>query len=401
MRTGRFILFAAAIAFLTGCSDDPIRDGTVGPVLSASGPMQPSPAPLLTENLFGVDHTFWPYTDENYDGTPQDPLNLLFVGNTDPRMLRAALMFLDGDRTAFGLPDEFPFNCTWKDAIGGNQVAYGLPSGWVGNGVQLECGDFGPIRFHLRFFDAGGWTLGNNHFEFLIPGTPDHDVISWELGETLAWIDFLRTGIVYPGDPVGTPTVVSINEAPFDFLDAFIFNLLPDELKLLITGSTDPATAPVPIPTDGNATVVNVLGSVDTPAGVARQEFTLLFDQTIPKPFCSSSPFDFLYVNGPIDLRQQVRMTPSGNLISQFHANGRLTLTPVDPVTGEVIGEPYMARVNEHHKNIVTNNVTLVSQLMIQLEIPPTGPDRGRVFIKLNVGPGSADHAVEVERCDP
>jgi hypothetical protein len=390
-------LVFAALAF--GCGGDVPTDADV-PSADFAVAMHPAPGPLITENLFGVEHTFWPYTDQDYEGTKQDPLNLLFVGNTDPRMLRAALMFLDGDRTPF-FPSGEPFDCTWKDAIGGNQVAYGLPAGWVGNGVQLECGDYGPIRFHVRFFDAGGWTLGNGHFEFLVPGTPDHRVLSWELGEQIAWVDFLRTGLVYPGNPVGTPTVVPINEVPFNYLDAAIFNLLPDDLKFLMTGSTDPAAEPVPIPTSGNATVINVLSSTATPAGMAQQRFTLQFDQTIPKPFCSSSPFDFLYVNGPIDLRQQVHMTPSGNLVSQFHANGKLSLTPVNPITGEPTGPTYKGHVNEHHKNIVTDNVTLVSQLVIQVEIPSKGPNRGRIYFKLNVGPGSADHAVDIERCDP
>jgi hypothetical protein len=92
-------------------------------------------------------------------------------------------------------------------------------------------------------------------------------------------------------------------------------------------------------------------------------------------------------------------LTPSGNFISQFHANGHLDLTPLD-FSYSPVGNSYKAVVNEHHKGIITNNVTLVSNFQMQVEIPPTGPFRGQLLVNLNVGPGnSSNYSMEV-KCD-
>lgn len=65
------------------------------------------------------------------------------------------------------------------------QTAYDARAGWVGSAIQLQCGDYGPIRFHLRLFEAGDYTLANVHFELLIPNTTEHQVLSVELAEQL------------------------------------------------------------------------------------------------------------------------------------------------------------------------------------------------------------------------
>lgn len=385
---------AGCAALLSACDavDPPI---SLAPNASLSA--LPAPPGLVTVPTPAGNLSFWPFTGVDFSGAPQDPLNLGFIGRTDPRALRAALMFLDGDRTAFGYPDDFPFNCTWKDAVGGNQTTYGAPAGWVGNGVQLECGSYDPLRFHVRLFDLGGYTLGGAHLDLLITGTPDHQVISWELAEQLVAVDFLRSGLLDPTLPA-LPTG-PINPSPFGEIPSIIYNEMPPELRALTGGPLDDVVDPVPIATDGEGTVLNVANAATGVTGIARQVFTIQFDLTIPKPFCASGPFDFVAVKGPIYLRQQVNLTPAGNLVSQFHAQGMLTLAPIDLATGEPGSETYLAHVNEHHKNIVTDNVTLVSQFVLQAEIPPVGPFRGRLSTTLSVGPGHADHDALTIRC--
>lgn len=393
-------LFCAVLVF--GCDDPADPTHSSGPLFNSGAPEQPAPSPLETvEAPFG-NATFWPYTGVDYSGIPQDPINLAFAGRADPRELRAALMFLDGvrDLDDNGAPDPYPFNCTWKDAIGGVQTAYGEPAGWAGSAIQLECGDYDPLRFHVRLFDIGDWTIANAHFDLAIPGTSDHQVISWELGQQLVAADFLRSGLLY--DPLPVFPSDPINTVPFKFIPPFLYNELDVGLRAVIGGPLDDQPNPVPIPTNGTAAVLNVADAVDGSRGIARQEFVIQFGQLIPKPFCQSGPADFLLVSGPVNLRQQVVMTPSGNFVSQFHANGTLELTPAlptDPPTP--IGETYRAKVNEHHKGIVTDNVTLASQLQIQAELPPKGPFRGRLVIRLNVGPGGADGYTLDLRCDP
>lgn len=116
----QLILVTVVGIVLLGCEKRKINNIT-GPTLGS--PMKPStpqvtPSPLVTVNLGASSLEFWPFTGNDFSGTPQDPINLLFAGESDPRALRAALLFLDGDRTAFGFPNVFPFNCTWIDAIG-------------------------------------------------------------------------------------------------------------------------------------------------------------------------------------------------------------------------------------------------------------------------------------------
>jgi len=38
---------------------------------------------------------FWPYTGENFSGTPQDPINLIFYGKADPRDVMVIELLLD------------------------------------------------------------------------------------------------------------------------------------------------------------------------------------------------------------------------------------------------------------------------------------------------------------------
>lgn len=380
-----------AVAVLAGCSD------TTTPLDEAEFNVRAAdaaaPAPLVTV----AGETLWPYTGVDFGGLPQDPLNLIFIGQSDPLNLRALLMSLDGDRTAFGFPDEYPFNCTWQDAIGGVQAAYGAAAGWVGSAVQLECGTYEPVRFHVRFFNLGDVTVANAHMEILITGTSDHQVISWEHAEQLLTADFVRSGMLgaLPG------TSGSINSVPFKEIPAIIYNGMPADLQYLVSGSTGPSASDVPIPTDGQATVLEISGTVPAETGIARQEFEIEFGQVIPKPFCASGPFDYLYVSGPVNLRQQVVVTPSGNYLSQFHAIGRLELVPFDPINMVPIGEPYWAQVNEHHKGIVTDNVTLAAQFMLQIEIPPAGPFHGSLSSRLEVGPEGASHSSFTVRCEP
>ena len=353
------------------------------------------PGPLVIyDNL-----EFWPYTGNDFSGIPSDPINVILTGNADPRMVRAALMFLDGDRTAWGFPANFPFNVTWQDAIGGVQTTYSSNSSWVGSPIQMEAGDYQQMRFHIRFFDMGEATLVGSHLEFLIPNTTEHQVISWEVAEQLLVVDLLRSGLVDPG--FYPPPTVLINDYPsFREIPAMIWAGMPPELQFLVGSSPDPTTGNVPLPSDGNATVLHLMGDVNGIPQIATQEFTIDFDAVIPKPICASSPYDLVYVQGPVTLRQKVLYTPSGNYISQFHAQGHLDLTPVD-LTYQPVGSTYQAIVNEHHRGIVTNQVSMASSFQMQIEVPPSGPFRGQLLVHLNVGPGnSSQYSLEV-KCEP
>jgi hypothetical protein len=390
------------VGLLAACNDAAAPPGD--PMLQAQPADFPPPSPLVAV----AGESVWPFTGSDFAGTRVDPINLAFTGWTDPRDLRAALLMLDGDRSVFtGHPDLGVFagiDCTWKDAMGDAQTAYSASSGWVGSSIQLECGDYDPVRLHLRLFDVGDVTLGGAHFEILVSGTTNHQVVSWEFAEGLLVADIIRTGI---GGPVGSSG--PINPVPYRSIPGVIYNSLPDELKLLVLASGGVPDWPVPgdvgIGTNGAATILYMAAAVDGLPEVARQSLVIEFDQVIPKPFCASSPYDYLYVNGPVTLRQHVVVTASGNYHSQFHAVGMLDLQPlmVDLSTGDLVpsGEPYRAHVNEHVKGILTDRVSLASQFVLRAEIPRKGPFRGSLQTTLNVAPGNGSHHNLTVRCDP
>jgi hypothetical protein len=384
-----------SLAFaVTGCADRPAPVAPAAPSMRAVSPAAnalAAPSPLVTIATGDGAFDVWPYTGRNFSGQPADPINLVFAGAADPRALRAALLLLDGDRTAFGLPNSYPFNCTWHDVPEGDaQTAYG-PGGWVGGAIQLACGEYGPIRFHARFFDVGGVTLGGAHFDLQIPNTPQHQVISWEVPEQLIALDFARTGLLG-----AAPELTGvINATPsYGTIPPEIYGGMPADLKALVGGPD--------IPSDGRATLLTLAGSVDGEPLVARSTFVVEFNQMIPKPICASGPYDFILVQGPVTFTQQVVFTPSGNYLSHFDLLGHLDLTPMNPLTDppSPLGDTYRALISQHHRGIVTDHQTLVASFEMQVEIPQAGPFRGRLLSRLNVGPDGASFATASVRCD-
>lgn len=332
----------------------------------------PAPGPLSTVTVGGESRSIWPYLNSDLSSTGEDPVSLVFHGQADPRSIRAALLALDGDRSAFGFPNVAPFNCTWTDAIGDIQAGYSNESGWVGSAIQVACGAFGPMRFHMRLFALGnGWTLGGAHFEVLIPGTTTHQVLSWELAEQLVTTDLLRTGLLDPSNPVGSTG--PINATPFRTIPAVIYNGLPVELRAVIGGPAADQAADVPIQNDGAATVFNLAGAAAQTSATALQDFTLQFNQVIPKPFCSAGSTDFILVQGPVRLTETVQTTGSGNYRTAFHATGELTVTPIDLLTGGPSGSPYSATVQQEQRSAYSDVGASAFERLLETLVPTQG----------------------------
>ncbi len=321
------LLAWVAIWALPGCSDNgsSTAPATLGLTAENEGAVvveqrnPPPPSGLVTVEFGSRSLEFWPYTGSSFDGTPVDPVNLIFLGQADPLQIRAALLALDGNRTAFGFPDVFPFNARWSDAVGDVQSTYAEGDGWVGSVVQLQIGDYAPIRWHLRIFRTGSgldgsvWTLGAAHFEMMIPGTADHQVLGWDRAQEIVTVDMLRSGLLDPVAPM-LPTGV-INESPtFRTIPPFIYNSLPEDLKNYILGPDHPedVTEPVGIPNDGSATIFNVADAAPVDPGIATQSFTKTYQQVIPKPLCNPDGSQWVRVEGPVDFTKRVEIEPAG-----------------------------------------------------------------------------------------
>jgi hypothetical protein len=360
-------------------------DEEIASLESAAKPnvQAPAPSPLVTVAVGETNLEFWPFTGTNFTSDGHDPINLIFFGMADPRDIREALISLDGDRIAYELPPFAPFNSTWTDAIGTIQASYGTGVGWTGGAIQLACGDYETLRFHLRLFKIGNWTVANAHFEAGIPGTTEHQVVSWELAEQFVIVDFIRSGLLHPDIPM-IPTQ-QINPSPFKAIPAMIYNGLPPELTDMMDYPPGPVTEDVPIASDGHAIILNLVDRIAWQPDVRYQDFVIDYNQVVPKPFCSTGPADFVKVEGPVHLSQTVRLNPAGVYEMSFHAKGDLIVFPADPFTGESLGDTLAAKAREIYAVHFTDSFSLASSLLYQKIEPPNAPGAGRLFTLFRV----------------
>jgi hypothetical protein len=385
----------AATTLFAACVDSPASVEDAQPVAWDRSPMPP---PGVVTAMFGSRELhLWPFTGTDLAGSDADPMNLLFVGNVDVLSLRAALIALDADRTAFGFPLAPPFDCRWTDTFGDIQTAYSEPEGWVANTVQLACGDYSPVRFHIRLFPAGSWVMAGTHFDLHIAGTADHRVISWELPELLVVTDLMRAGILDPTTPVA---VAPINPSPtYRTIEAEVFNMMPDPLKALVGLPTGMSAVAVPVPSDGLAKILNVAVRTPLDAGTTTQAFDLMYGQFIPRPLCSMGPLDYLYVEGPVHFEQRVTTNGHGTLESWQQARGDLVATPVNPLTGQPTGPTFRAQTEDLHMGVVTPGAFNVEAIIHRQAFPPAGIHGGQASTThLNVGRKQAAFTLN-ERC--
>jgi hypothetical protein len=354
------LLAVALIVSVAGCSDNALLPVTRDLALEPQGTAKDAvsmddsvpPAGLVTVTVGGAPLTFWPYTGASFDGSPVDPVNLIFVGKATPVQIRAALLALDGDRGALGLPPISPFNDVWSDATGDVQTAY-ADGDWLGSVIQLQMGTYDPMRVHLRLFATGlktatgdAITLGAAHFELKIPGTADHQVLSWKRAQELVAFDLMRTGLLDPAMPmVPTPP---IHPGTFRDIPPFIYNELPAPLQMFIEGPPAPVAGSVGIKTSYVALVFNLAEAAPVLPGVSRVSITQTYDQLVPKPFCNESGYEWFYLTGPVTFDKSVTIGSGGRFEYTSEYSGMLMATPVDiSVTPpQPIGAPFEVRVS-------------------------------------------------------
>jgi len=346
IRTPTRLAACLTILGLAACMDDvtapvdPALDASAT-VLSASAP--DPPAGLVNVSSGATDLDIWPWTGHDFAGGTADPLNLIFTGDVDIVSLRAALLALDGNRTAYGFPNAFPFNCRWTDAHGEMQSAFSEGDGWVANAVQLQCGSYNPLRFHLRLFAAGPWVIAGTHFDLLIPNTPEHQVISWELAEQVLLVDFLRSGLLAAAPafvPLGAPGYVQT-------IPAILYDGMPASLRAAIGGPPSSGGAPVPVPTNGVAVLLNIGTRAPITPDLTETDFVVPFNQLIPRPFCSQGAADYVLVQGPVALTTRTRVNDEGMMESHNELRGDLDITPIDVTTGLPSGPTFRAQISE------------------------------------------------------
>jgi hypothetical protein len=88
--------FATALGLLVWGCDKPINPVGTEPnappnAMAMAKTTASAPSPLVNVNS---TLEFWSYTGVDYSGTPQDPVNLIFVGQGEPRAIRDILLSL-------------------------------------------------------------------------------------------------------------------------------------------------------------------------------------------------------------------------------------------------------------------------------------------------------------------
>lgn len=389
---------AAVLLTLIACDRDLIGPAsTAEPAAAAvNAAAPPPPGGVVAISFLGRTLSLYPFTAVDLDGTPADPINLIFTGDVDVLSLRAALLELDGNRLSYGLPGAFPFDCRWTDASGGIQTAYTDGDGWVANPVQLQCGSYDRVRFHLRLFPAGDWVVAGVHMDLLIPGTPEHQVISWELARQVVLIDFLRSNRLDTGDPLGATQPITPSPT-YREIPAVIYDGLPATLKAAIGGPASSGGSPVPVPNNGSAAILNIASKASVTDGGTASDFTLPFDQLIPRPFCATGLTDYVKVKGRVRITTRVDVA-DGKLSSHNALGGDVLVTPFDVQTG-LSGEPFNARIDNNHVTGVGPAGAHVNAIELLLGIPPAGEGHGSLRTHLQTSPDGGAHFTRQEEC--
>jgi len=313
------------------------------------------PAEIAHVSTGGADISFWPYTATSLTDSPMDPVNLVFKGAADPLQIREALMSLDGNRTD-AFPDMPPFNLPWTDALGGDvQTTYINEEGWEGCVIQLTLGEYSGLRVHLRLFatdlddgQGGTYSLGGAHFEMMIPGTSEHQVLSWEWAEGIVMYDLARSGLLAAA-PVPTGM---INAAPsFRSIPTFIYNpMVDDAMGQMLLGALgypiEHQSAAFPLPSDGQGTLLYLGGALPITPVSHSYSVVIEYNQAIPRPVCSDGPYDWLYVTGPITFTTNVVVSNQGRYDYDTVYDGTLNAVPIDIETFQPIGAPFLAEVS-------------------------------------------------------
>jgi hypothetical protein len=324
----------------------------------------PTPPATETVTVDGEALTLGPYTTSDFS-TPADPVNLVFL-HADPRAIRQELMKLSGDRTIPPYPGgpvfplAAPFNCLWTDAMGYEQAAFAEPEGWVGGEVQLACVNLGaplgdPFRFHVRLFRSGRHTFGATHFEIQIPGTAEHEVLSWDFARQFLTLDMMRTGTLpaAPGDVavVAPGTFREVRRPIYDGVrasagDEFVTKI---GLPLLPDGSTDEL---VPIPTNGAAATFSPIIRFEPVKSDRTTSHQATYDVNAPKPFCGPG---YVHLEGSLRMEMRVQTNPSGKYLRTYRVFGMLRVTPLvpaGPAVDAIVWEAHRGMLTDHYGEV-------------------------------------------------
>ena len=195
---------------------------------------------------------------------------------------------------------------------------------------------------------------------------------SWEFAELFVTADMARTGVLAAAPaPSGTITPAPYYRAVQAPVVQFLSAQQIASLGLLVNGN---GTAS--IPNDGQATVLTLAGSSSLVQGLVDRDIIVQFAQVIPKPFCTVGTTGYVYASGPITVH--IRAGIQGDkYVSEWTAEGTLTLIPFNPLNGQFAGAPYQGVVTIRNATEMSDGKSVVEFLSDQRELPDVDATRG------------------------
>jgi hypothetical protein len=383
---------------------------------AAAGQAAPPPTDLTTIDV-GTELTLGPFITDNFlpgAAGAKDPVNLVFL-DTDPRAIRQQLMQLHGgDRPGWSFLPSGASGCRWIDAMGYEQAAYLEPEGWVGDAVQLACATaVSPLgreyRFHVRLFRSGPHTIGGAHFEINVPGTAEHEVLSWDMAREFVRDEMVQLGV----DPATIGTVplyppTSLPALPGTYfrtvrgpVNAYVWQtqfVLGGNAALMARlglapppGSTPPQSMPsVPIPATGLASVFSpAFTYVPVRSDVTLTDSRMYSVSATPKPFCHGELIQI--TGGPLTFTLRVQTNRSGKYQRTYTVSGNLRVKalPDGPTQDAVISESHRGMLTDHHGQVTEE----VSQVLL----PGDGALGQSLYVAF--GAGQTDYWIPQQNC--
>jgi hypothetical protein len=224
----------------------------------------------------------------------------------------------------------------------------------------------------VRIFREGNVTVANAHYEILIPGTNQHEVLSWELAEGLVTADIARSG--YLG-AAPSPSAV-ITAAPYyRAAQAAVASMLPAP-QIAALGLHVNGDGTASIPNDGRAMMLRLASAPAITEGLVDSDFVIQFGQVIPKPFCTQGTTGYLFASGPITVHMRSGIV-DGNFESTTTSDGTLNLVEFNPITRQPASAPYQGIVGESTSVKLTNGAAWVEFTSSRVETPDGGVNRG------------------------
>ena len=82
---------------------------------------------------------------------------------------------------------------------------------------------------------------------------------------------------------------------------------------------------------------------------------------------------------------QTCEINEAGTFKMKFKAEGILSATPINPLTGEAIGEPLEAVVKETHTSFMNDKDFSASNMLFQKLLPTADPSSGWLFERMTI----------------